>query len=158
MKKYGKYITVFALFIGLIVLMGASGQVTLVKRADVGQSTGTKTFANSQVDTVRWKREEGVSAAAFAAFWTDTVSITQVVVLRVIDNTVTARVAGDTITAFSAKAIAANVTTLNAAIVGTVTMAPLADEYWFQVTYAGSNNGAAGTRNVTYKVLKTYSK
>ena len=151
------FIKTFLLTVGLgllaLQLMGASGQVSLLTNAGVMLVSNGKAYANSQVDTIIFSRDRAVAAASFAARWKDSVSITNAIVRRVYAGQVAAVVAGDTLTAFNTFASTSNTGT---SVGATITMNPLADQYWIILTYAGSNNGYTSATAV-YEVGRQYN-
>lgn len=148
MSKFGKFALIASLFAFAFLAIGASGRIGLTKISGKGTNYNTKAYDTSQVDTVRWYRDEGVQTLSFGMHWTDSVNINQVFVLRVINGTPTARVAGDTLTAFTAF-----VTVAESSAQTSITLAPLADEYWFIVQYSDTLL-LPGT--VKYEVTKGY--
>jgi len=109
---------------------------------------GTRTFANSQVDTLKYTRPSGLAGAAFSVAFGDSFSVTNVIMRRVVNNEVLAVVAGDTL-------VGAVAGTAAGARVATITLAPLVDEYRFFVTYAGSANGFT-TPTVNYAIQQQF--
>ena len=156
MNKYSKLV-VLLVVVGLVAFMG--NQVTVPYRPGVTPSVIVKTFANSQVDTVLWVREGGVSAIAFAAEWKDSVTLSSapaVMVRRKVNNIYLAPLGGDTLTNFTSFTNTANVAAPDSCTTNAVTLAPLADAYQFIVKYNSSGNGT-GTPTVVYEVIKQYS-
>jgi uncharacterized membrane protein len=138
-------------FVVLLVLVAATGfgAIKSLKSAVPSQAasqTATNTYADSQVDTVKLSRVAGLSALAFGVAIGDSVSITDVIVRRVIGGGTTAVAAGDTL--YSSYA-----TTAAGKKLAAVTLAPVAEEYWFIVTYAGSANGVTSP-TVTYTAVQ----
>lgn len=121
---------------------------------NAGQPTSkvSGTFANSQVDTVRYKREGSESALQFWMHLNDSSKITSVIMRRVNrangDSILSALVAGDTVTV-------ADSSTSARLIEKTMNVAPLSEELWFFVTYAATKNGVT-TPQVTYGLNKQY--
>lgn len=92
------------------------------------------TYANSQVDTVFYARPATLSGGAFMATWADSVSVTTIIMRRVVDGVVQAVVAGDTLfTSFAG--------TSTTQKIATFTLTPMPGQYAFIVTYASSANG-----------------
>ena len=143
--------------VALLVLLG-----TTIGTSDKGStSVGTGTYVDSQTDTVKWTRENGVSALAFAALYNDTVEVTTARVLRVVHGkpiTQGAALEGDTLTRLTAldQTTTANIA-LGISTSDAITMAPLADAYWVIVQYAASGN-AVTTGTVRYEFIKQYGK
>lgn len=147
-----------ALIVGLIFLIASPAFGVIKTPTGSGQrsSTCTGTYANSQVDTVKFQMEEGIAALTFAAYFADSAGVTSVSWVKVINGTVVTAVAADTLIAGKSydSDVAGN------AFAGTVTSltAPLGDQIWFIVTYAGSENGVSSATN-KYEIIKQfYSK
>lgn len=145
MKKWKKYLkTLTLLSVGVVAVFA----VTLADINSIPHNQGILTesvtgdFADSEVDTVKYIRDGSgrLAGLAFACEWNDSVSVSLVTVRRIIDGTVQPLIAGDTLTAYTSFSDLTAASEPNAKT-ATVTLAPLADEYWFIVTYAGSNNG-----------------
>lgn len=155
--KHNKGWIVFATTVVLAFLfIFASGQVSLVLNAGTASTSATKTFANSQVDTVNIPRDRAVAAITFAAHWKDSVSITRAVLERMIDGQVMGRLAGDTLTSFTSYVNATNEANPDTSLAQAITMNPLADVYRVIVTYASSGNGV--TKNtVKYEANRQYN-
>lgn len=122
-------------FLGAIVAIPVSN----------GPTTGvfTKTYANSQVDTLRYIRPPGLSALSFAPYWNDSVKITSIIVRRVSNGVTLSVIAGDTL----ATSLTGTSTT---ARLYAVTLAPISEEYQVIVSYDTSANGVT-TATVNYK-------
>lgn len=128
-------------------------------------SSVVSTYADSQIDTVVYLREAGVSAITFSAQYDDSVKFyvdSGCVVVRVFNGTAVPRVAGDTLyfsnKAFTVDGDPTSETFSNGnAISGTPTFAPYADKYLFIIRYAADGNGTTSP-SVTYKVHKVYSR
>ena len=113
----------------------------------------TGDFADSEVDTVKYRvTDSDLTGFTFAAEWNDSVSVSLVTLRRVYDGTVQTLIAGDTLTAFTSFSDLTAASEPNSKA-GTVTLTPHADEYWFIVTYAASNNGVTSA-TVKYKLIK----
>lgn len=117
-----------------------------------GNSTTTVSAyeAASHVDTVKYYREAGVGALAFGIKWPDSLNIGKVIVRRIVSGKVTPVVAGDTL-------ISLDTATATGSRTKAVTMAPLADEYWFFVTYGASGNDITDS-SVIYVLNKQYNR
>lgn len=119
-------------------------------RPDVGTEKVTGDHVNSENDTVYYTRQPGLEALAIAAHWKDSVSLTRVIVRRLVDGDICSPAAGDTIVATTfAGAPVVGDTSLTVA----VTLAPLADTYVFIFQYASSNNGVTSP-TVVYEAIK----
>jgi len=161
MKKYSKVVAVLGVLalVALGVLVQGN-QVTVPYKPGVTPSSVVKTYANSQVDTVTWAREGGVSALAFGAEWKDSVSLTSVQVVRLVNGKqfrTNGTVARDSVVEFRTYQNLANTANPDSACVGVVQLYPIADSYQFIVTYAGSGNGVTNP-TVVYELIKQYSK
>jgi hypothetical protein len=157
MKKFSIW-AVGLTFLGIVVFLGA--QVTVPTYLDVSPSKVVKTYANSQVDTVTWTREYGVSALAFGVHAKDSVYITTVQVQRGVDGAYWRHygtVAQDTIAELENFRNLANKTDPDSACVGVVQLYPIADSYQFIVTYNSTGNGVTNNK-VVYEVIKQYSR
>ena len=158
MKKV--ILSVFILF-AVYSAYSANGKVTLPFNENQAIVKNTKTYANSQVDTVVFTREAGLSGLAFGAHFKDSVSVTNVILRRVVDGAIQPVLAGDTLYSSFASTVdgsAGNSSFLDG--VGktiAVTLAPLADQYLFIVTYAGSANGTT-TPTAVYEAVKQLSR
>lgn len=173
MKKVFGVLGVFAL-VGIMILTMAVTKTVSGTGNAISVATGT--YVDSQVDTVKWAREKGVKALAFAVYVNDTVEVTTARVLRVVNGKPVnqgAALVGDTLPNLTAldqttsanialgitvsdrinlEGLAYNATTFSATPIGIV---GLADEYWVIVQYASSGNGVAGT-SVRYEFIKQY--
>lgn len=131
----------------------ASGQITLTGLGKA-VSKNSKTYAASQTDTVIYNREVGDVNLSFAVHTKDSSNFTNAVLRRVIDGVAAPAVAGDTLFSSDSSASARS-------IVKTITLAPLADQYWIIVKYT-ANNGAIDqgttTPTVVYEVNKGQGK
>ena len=153
--KYLKYLSPFvaSVLVALSLAYAASGQKTIPLANGKSTSSVTNTFANSQVDTVRFTREAGLSGLAFAFYSAESLSVTNVICRRVVNGRAQSVIAGDTIVGAFAFAGA----TADTMKLATVTLAPIPTEYWFIVTYAGSANGVTAP-TVKYYAECTYNK
>jgi hypothetical protein len=157
--KYKLYRNKFTIFLSLLLIVGitvafaASGQVTFTTTPATAVSKATKAYAASQVDTLRFSREAGLSGLAFTAKWKDSVSLTNILLRRVVDGKASAFITTDSIMTLLPYVATTNDTTL----LKTITLAPLCDEYWVIVTYAGSGQGT-GTNTAVYEFQKQYAK
>lgn len=144
MKK-SKAVVLFIL--SAILLLSLGTQLTLVKRSP-NYSTISGTFATSQVDTVSCAVEGSELGYDFFMHPGDSVSVTNVILRRVIDGKFLGPVAGDTVVG----AVVARSDTL---IRGSVNVAPICQSLKFIVTYAGSAQGVT-TPTVAYFLMKRY--
>lgn len=149
MKKF--IIPGLLLLVVVFIFLGASGQVTLTLNAGTSVTKSSKAYAASQVDTVRMSRDRAVAAMSFAVHFKDSVSITSAIVRRVYDGVAEAALTTDSLAAFTGF-----VSTAAASVGATITMAPLPDEYWIVVTYAGSAQGFT-TPTAVYEVNRQYN-
>lgn len=152
MKKYLSKIIVIAGIIAIVIVATGAGVNTRLSGIDLANSKYVGTYANSQVDTIKWAREASCSGAAFAIHLKDSASVTSVILRRIIDGKVSKAILADTLTNVAWVSI-----TNDSVATQTITLTPLADEYWFFVTYAGSANGVT-TPTVTYEVIKQFSR
>ena len=145
-------ITVGTLLMAFL-FMGTGSNKTVT---GLGQSvaTYTGTYAASQVDTIKWVREDGVSGVSFALRYKDSVSVLYARVRREIDGKAETLVSTDTITAFTAYADSSTAAP-SGSVVGTVTLAPLADVYWVQIAYTARGQGVT-TPTCKYEFIKQY--
>ena len=156
MKKFSTW-AVGLTFLGIVVFLGA--QVTVPYNPGYSPSKIVKTYANSQVDTVTWARESGVSALSFGVHAKDSVYITTVQVQRGVDGAYWRHygtVAQDTVVELENFRNLANKTDPDSACVGVVQLYPLADSYQFIVTYNSTGNGTTNAK-VVYELIKQYS-
>lgn len=156
MKRFisSKWIAAFVAVVLVALFLGAGSQIGFNSNFDLTASKVTHSYTTSEVDTLIWNREGSVSALAFAAHFKDSVSVTSVIVRRVIDGQVQAVIAGDTLTPFNSFVSTSNT---GSAVTAAVTLAPLADQYWFIITYAGSAQGFTSATAV-YEGIKQYSR
>jgi hypothetical protein len=174
MKTKYKILTISLLCLAVICIAFASGgKVTLGQRTGLLSSNNTDSYAASNVDTVIWSREANVTAIAFGGHFSDSVSITNIVMRYVVDGTVVPVGVGDTLTPHgNAAGTFTFVNTTNGAPTSTtyshgssllcpITTATytslLPDQLLFIVTYAGSGQGVS-TPTVRWGVEKGYSK
>jgi hypothetical protein len=156
MNKYSKLV-VLLVIVGLVAFMGS--QVTIPYKPGVSPSIVVKTFANSQVDTVVWSREAGVSGAVFATEFKDSVSVSYVKVDRGYNGVylpLAGTVARDSVVEFRNFVNAPNKSNPDTVMAGTILLVPLADQFRFIVTYAASGNGTSNN-TVVYEIVKQYS-
>lgn len=150
-------ITAFLVLTFALLSLGAGTKTIMPNNSPAGSVTTT--YKNSNVDTLTFYRPAGMAAGTFAAHWSDSVSVTNVKVRRMVDGEWMASQVGDTLTAFTAfldtsvvsLGISGTAGNPSSTTIGTLTVAPLPDAYIFFVTYASSNNGVTNN-NVTYKV------
>ena len=134
-KVIFKAVSGLMLLATVFIFIGAGNYLSVPLRAGSPQTSVVVTYANSQVDTLRFIREPGLAGLSFAIRAKDSMSLTSVRVRRVVNGVMLAPVAGDTI-------ITTVVSITNDTLkIATVTLAPLCDEYRFFITYAGSANG-----------------
>ena len=154
-KLLGKAVLMFAVATLVVTqAFGTGNKKTVPQNASMPVSKVVVSYATSYVDTIYYNREAGLAGLAFAGHWQDSVSITNVIVRRMVDGKTEGALAGDTLTAFSSKVAVTNDTTL----AGTITLAPLCDTYIVYVTYAGSGQGVTSAK-ATYEFIKQfYSK
>lgn len=108
------------------------------------------TYANSQVDTLKLAREAGVATYSLSMSFADSASLTKIIMVRVINGVQQDTLAGDSVMSTFACTAAESKTI-------SWTVAPLPEQYWFFVTYAGSANGVTSP-TVRYSVQRIYSK
>ena len=142
-----------------------NGRIYLSGSTSERFATASTTYANSQLDTVIWDREAGVSGVSFFAHTKDSVRFSNdsgCVILRVINGTMLVKAAADTLN-FSSKVstIDGNSSTLNfqdgVVFGGTPTYAPYADRIVFIVKYGVAGNGTTSP-TVVYRLNKIYAK
>lgn len=129
-----------------------------------GASTVTGTFAASQIDTFVFNRERGVSALAFGLHAKDSLQLhgtTAGRVIRMVDGTIVALPAADTLTGFTNFTSTTDGSTNQpfsngVSVLGTITLAPVCDQYWVILKYAATGNGTT-TPNYKAEFVKTYS-
>jgi hypothetical protein len=133
-------------FVLVIILFTFTSATLEFKRTGAPLTQITGTYAASQVDTVKYVWEGTEHALNFYVHVRDSVSITNVIVHRVVDSKLRAVAAGDTI-------ISAVVARQDTVISGAVTPTPPNEQLWFFVTYAGSAQGVT-TPTLTYGLVK----
>lgn len=136
----------------LIASVAFGGQKTIPNSNGKATSSVTNSYANSQVDTVYWTREAGFSAASFGISVLDSVSITNIILRRIVNGVWIPVAAGDTLVSSLSSTTNTGITRAYA-----VTLAPIAERYAFVVTYAGSDNGTSSA-TVKYIGNAQYSK
>jgi hypothetical protein len=141
---------IVAIFVFAAMAVGAGRTKSLPTRSGSSVTTVSSFAVASYVDTVKYYRESGVTALAFGLKWPDTLNIGKVIVRRVVSGKLTPAVAGDTL-------ISLDTAVATAARTKAVTMAPLADEYWFFVTYGATVNDITDS-SVIYVLNRTYAK
>ena len=154
MKKY-----IFAA-VGLFLVcsMAIAGIKTVTSHQNLRSATVSGAYATSLTDTVKFSNmDAGLSALSFAAHYKDSVSVTRATIRRVIDGTVTALIAGDTLTAFTSFATTGSGNP-NSSVSAPITLSPLADEYWVVIIYAGGTVNGTNANTVRYEFLKTLNK
>jgi len=132
--------------IGLLLLC-LGNQLTLVRKFP-NFSTATGAFVASQVDTVSYAVEGSEQALGFFVHPGDSVSITNVIVRRVVNSKMLGTVAGDTI-------IGAVIGRSDTLIYAAAAVTPICQTMKFIVTYASSAQGVT-TPTVNYDLLKRY--
>jgi hypothetical protein len=153
MKKNKVIALLLLLAVGVTVVLAASGKVSFATNPNTEVSKTTNTYVNSQVDTLVFNRERGLSGLAFATRWKDSVKVTSILLRRVVDGIATAFITTDSLmTGLPYTAVLVDTT-----IHKTVTLAPLADQYWVIVTYVSSGNGVT-TPTAVYEFIKQYAR
>ena len=141
------------LVVGITMIFGGA-QVTVPLAAGLPVSKTSKTFVSGQVDTITFNREAGLSALSFSIRTKDSSNITSIVLRRAFDGILSPVVATDTLSAVDSSAS-------DRAIIKTITLAPLSDQYKVIVTYntddGGINQGTT-TPTVVYGFNKQFSK
>ena len=141
-------------------------QVTIPRETGLYKASSniTGTYANSQVDTVRWIRDPFVQSIGFWTHWADSANVTIATVRRVYNGVAQALIVGDTLGSFTAySAIAAAQAAhvrgaafpLQAAASATAASGAAPEEIWITITYAATGNGV--TNNVKYGITPIYS-
>jgi len=132
MKRYAVILAVVLAVVGI----GAGVNIAFRGSSISTSLTAVGTYANSNVDTLTWRRAGTESAVSFFIKTGDSVSITNVILRRQHQGTLLAVIAGDTI-------LGATSSTSNTgyAAYGSINLAPYCDSALIFVTYAGSNNG-----------------
>jgi len=143
----------------LVFSMASAGQKTIITSGlNTSMKASQTTYVNSQVDTVIFTRQAGVSAFSFVAHWKDSVKVDLAVLRRVFNGVVSAVIAGDSLIAST------YTSTANGGVTRVIsaTLQPLPEQYWVIVTYASTGNGVGGdggsSANVVYGVNASYAK
>lgn len=143
----------FAVLMGIVTPSPTYATLlTIPQNTGYALSTVTGTYANSQTDTVYFYRNRYLSTLSFGIYNADSVSITSIVVRRIINGNWTTVFAGDTLGTSITSTTTNNklyFVTLNTASL------PQCDLFAFVIVYAGSANGVT-TPNVTYLTNKTF--
>lgn len=147
------FILVVCVAVAVTVVWAASGQVTFVTNPNTAISKTTKAYATSQVDTLIFNRESGLSGLSFTAKWKDSVSITSILLRRIVDGKASAFITTDSIQT----GLPYLATTVDTTMLKTITLAPLAEQYWVIVTYAASAQGVT-TPTAVYQFQKQYAR
>lgn len=143
---------VLILVLAVAEVWAASGKVSF-GGSGAAVSKTTKTYANSQVDTLVFNREAGLATLAFTARWKDSVKLTSILLRRVVDGIASAQLTTDSIMTL----LPYTATTSDTTLLKAITLAPAADQYWVIVTYVSSGNGVT-TPTAVYEFQKTYGK
>lgn len=177
MKKI--VLSAIALFVVTAVAYSAGQQRSFSLGLDKTNLTISTTYVNSQVDTLIVTRQASWSGFSFSAKFGDSVSVTNVVVRRVVDGTVAPVFRGTAATpsqdslntinnaagtyTFVGETDASSgsgVFSDGNAAVWAVTLAPAVDQYLIIVKYAASANGGSttSTNTVKYTINPIYSR
>lgn len=105
-------------------------------------------YANSQVDTLILWREAKASAYSLTCSWADSVSITNIILRRLVNGVLMPVVAGDTL-------LGATATTASTSQCLTITLQPMPEAYRIIVTYASSANGVTSA-TARYSAQRVY--
>jgi hypothetical protein len=138
-----------------IAIMFMGTQITVNLNPGRSQTKSSGTYASAQVDTIKYTREAGLSGLSFEAHWKDSVNITNIVCRRVFDGVPNVVASADSLTT------AADSSATAVSWIKTITLAPLAEQYWVIVTYAtdaGALNQGVSTPNVVYGFERQYSR
>lgn len=162
------------LFVGLgalvilALVLGVGGQVSIPYQAGRAVEKYSKTYATKQVDTIVFVRDPAASGYAFAVHFKDsaaTLVAGAATVRRIIDGTLMPAIAGDTLN-FSARTFTTDGSTSSttfsngSSLTGTITLAPLCDQYMVILKYdtlTATQQGVT-TPTAVYEVLKVFSK
>lgn len=165
-KSVTKWTLVVISVIAVFALMiAASGQKSIPYSQGRSVESYVGTYTNSQIDTVIINRDPGLSALSFGAHFGDSVSTyatAAATVRRVVDGVLTPAIAGDTLTNWSSvlSVVVSNPTSNKfangTALVGAITLAPLADQYLVILKYAAAGQGTS--HNVKYEAIKQFGK
>ena len=153
MKKSVIILAGLAVIVSAVAFMGAVKSLPLATGLTVTSVSGT--YASGQTDTVKFTREAGLSGLSFSIDPYDSCNLTRVYVRRVVNGSLAAAVAGDTLIS------AADSTATGAPWVKSVTLSPICDQYWFFVVYAsdkGALNQSTLHPSVVYRAHKQFAK
>jgi hypothetical protein len=151
-----KHILLFIVLV-LSVSIASAGIKTLASGGNTNQAVAVSgTYANSQVDTVKFRLQGGEKTLGFGAYYADSVQVVEGIVRRVVNGTVCAVRAGDTLSVLSAASAIAG-SQAATTYLDTVTLDPTAEEYWVIITYAGTVQGTTAP-NLSYRLYRTFSK
>ena len=141
------------IFAAVLVVSGlvfaAAINSTFPTRSGSAQVVLSNNYDTAQVDTLKFVREATIEGLAFGAYWNDSIEVNNIIMRRVIGGVMCPVLAGDTLVGAYASTAASVSRTF------TVTLAPLADQYWFFVNY-DSALGVAGTPTARYTINKQY--
>ena len=159
MKQLPKYVAYVLILIAVVistslVLYAASGSASFPLNAGIGKTAYSKALVKAQVDTLIYVRKGDENALAFAVELKDSGKITSVTFQRGVNGIYMAQVTADTLSSFYALT-----STGTKAATQAVTLAPLADQYRFIVTYDTTTTlFGVTTPTVNYEVLRQFSK
>lgn len=150
-----RLISLFALVLLVSALAFSAGtKKTVPVNAGYPNTNVLFSFGNSYVDTVVIDREAGLEGLALAINFLDTAAVTNVIVRRVINGVPMPVIAGDTLTPYTSL----TTTAASQSCTATITLTPLADQYWCIVKMAASGAGVAGTHTYLAEALRQYGK
>jgi len=142
MKKRKYLLILVGVVVGLVAL-GATNWKGISPARD-GVSKYTTTFANSQRDTLTFRRDDAIAGLAFGLHIKDTMSISEIYVRRIIGGEFTSdstRLSGAITNTGTTPGYQGTQANPSYSSTYTVVLAPLCDTYVFIVVYAASANG-----------------
>lgn len=146
---------IYAVVTMMVMLLFTGGNRRLSTSGEAMVSDTLFSSAN-KVDTIKVKREKGVAAMSYFMYTIDSSNVKSVVLRRVVNSVAEAAQVGDTLIALDSSATAK-------LRIKTVTLAPLADEYWFVVTYSAkidsptTINNSLDSNHVRHGVIRQYN-
>lgn len=148
-----KVILLVSSLVMALIFTGAS-QTTYFSVGSLNHGTVTLNYVASEVDTLKYKREAGISALSFGLSYSDSINITNIVVVKRVNDQSVAAVSADTLTSGDSSATAG-------AFLSAITLAPIADEYWIIVKFSadhGAIDQSTDDNTATAEIIKQYSR
>jgi len=158
MKKILSIVAVLALVVlTLSDSFGAGASFSTLARSTPEVDIISFNYGNSYVDTIKWVRPAGVSGISVGIYVADTLDVsTTSSIVRISNGVATTAIAADTLA--SLEALTCTDYLVPTASLDAVTLAPLAQEYWFIFTMHSSANGTGTANTAQFRIYKQYAK